>query len=176
MIQRLLLTTMIALGAFTSAAQTGKDFPSLSGETLDGQTITIPYKGPLFTLVGMAYSTKAEEALRGWYAPIYDKFIAKRGIMDDQYNVQVYFVPMYIGLKQAAYESTLKELRRSNRQDLFPHILFYRGELEPYGNSLSMKDKQMPYFFLLNAQGQIIWHGSGNFTEKKMDELVEALD
>lgn len=124
----------------------------------------------------MAYSSKVEEDLSSWYEPIYDKFVAKRGMFDKDYDVNLYFVPMYIGLKQAAYESTLKELKKSNRKDLFPYILFYKGSLEPYDTELKMSDKKQPYFFILDEQGKIIYSTSGVFTDKKMDEIEEVLN
>lgn len=153
----------------------GSVFPALSGETLEGKNVSLPADvAGKKTLVGMAYSAKAEEALMTWYQPVYDKFIAKLGMFDKDYDVNLYFIPMYIGLKQAAYESTKKKLRESNRKDLFPYILFYKGELSPYDAVLGLKDKNQPYFFVLDEKGKVIYHTTGNFTETKMEE-IEAL-
>ena len=154
----------------------GKQFPQLTGETLSGKTITLPkdVQGKK-TLIGMAYSAKAEEALNTWYQPVYDKFIAKLGMFDKDYDVSLYFIPMYIGLKQAAYESTLKELKKSSRKDLFPYILFYRGELSPYDTELQLKDKALPYFFILDENGKILYSTRGEFTERKMEEIEQVL-
>lgn len=166
----------IACLAF-SPVQKGKQFPTLNGETLEGKSVTLPdaAKGKK-TLIGMAYSQKAEEALNTWYQPVYDKFIAKRGMFDKDYDVNLYFVPMYIGLKQAAYEASLKELKKSSRKDLFPYILFYKGELSPYDKELKMTDKTEAYFFLLDEKGKVIYSTTGKYSDKKMDELEELLD
>jgi len=160
-----------------SPIQKGKQFPELSGETLDGKNITLPgaAKGKK-TLIGMAYSAKAEEALNSWYQPVYDKFIAKLGMFDKGYDINLYFVPMYVGLKQAAYEASLKELKKSSRKDLFPYILFYKGELEPYGSSLKMDDKAEAYFFVLDEQGKIIYSTTGMYNDSKMEEIEALLD
>ena len=77
-------------------------FPSMSGETLDGKKVTIPLvNSGKMTLVGLAYGSNAQEALVTWYEPVYDKFVAKVGMFDKQYDINLYFVPMFVGLKQA---------------------------------------------------------------------------
>lgn len=165
------------LFALFSGAQKGKLFPELNGETLDGASKSIPeaVMGKL-TIVGMAYSGKSEDALKTWYNPMYDKFVLKRGIFDHTFDVNLVFVPMYIGLKQAAYEPTLKDLKSSNRKDLYPYLLFYKGELEPYGSILGLTDKNSPYFFVLDQDGKIVHTFSGIFTEAKMEAIEAVLD
>ncbi|MCC6600960.1 MAG: hypothetical protein IT223_09840 [Crocinitomicaceae bacterium] len=157
-------------------AQKGTPFPDLTGETLENKTLSIPSdtRGKM-TLVGMAFSKKSEEALKSWYQPVYDKFIAKLGMFDGDYDIRVLFVPMYIGLKQTAYQSTLKELRQTHRQDLFPYILFYKGELEPYGSKLGLSDKSLPYFFLLDENGRVLYATSGFYNDQKMEEIEELI-
>lgn len=154
-----------------------KEFPALSGLTLEENTISIPEdsRGKL-TMIGMAYSRKAEEMLKTWYTPMYDKFVLKRGIFDHLYDVNLYFIPMYTGVKKAAYGKTVKKLKESNRKDLFPYILFYKGSLEPYLSELKMDNKNLPYFFLLDEQGKIVYNAKGLFNESKMEKIEEILD
>jgi hypothetical protein len=158
-------------------AQTGKLFPTLSGEILEGGTGTVPedYKGKI-TLIGMAWSKKAEDALASWYAPLYDKFVLKRGIMDADYDVRLCLIPMYVGLKQAAYAQTLNDLKASNRKDLYPYILFYKGPIEPYDSKLGLIEKNIPYFFLLDKDGIIRYTSSGVFTESKLEKMEEVIN
>jgi ATP10 protein len=166
-----ILACMCALGV---NAQTV--FPALTGELLNGNSVTLPLKNGKYTLVGMAYSTKAEEDLRTWYQPVVDAFIAKGGLRMSDVDINVFFVPMYIGLKQAAYESTMQQLQKENRTDLFPYILFYKGTLEPFDKVLSMKDKHLPYFFLLDPQGRVVWHASGPCTEQHIDDISSRIE
>jgi len=158
-------------------AQTGKVFPTLTGETPNGKTVTIPAdtKGKV-TILGVAYAKKAEETLNTWYTPFYDKFVLKRGIFDKNYDVNLYFVPMFSGLKQVTYDAHLKELKDSKRTDLFPHLLFYKGEIDSYVSALEMSDKNHPYFFILDADGKIRYSTFGLFTEQKMEKIEEILD
>jgi len=171
------LFIVFTLFSFSRYSPDGKVFPELTGEMLTGSAKSIPTdtKGKM-TFVGMAYSSKSEDVLKTWYEPVYDKFVLKRGMFDKKYDVNLMLVPMYIGLKKAAYEATMKELKESNRKDLFPYILFYKGELEPYGSTLEMKDKALPYFFLLDENGKIVYSTSGVYTESKMERIEEVLD
>ena len=151
-------------------------FPELTGETLNGMEVNIPSDtSDKLTLIGMAYSKKSEGSLKSWFTPLYDKFILKRGIFDADYNLNLYFIPMFSGLKKAAYESTLKRLKASNRKDLFNNILFYKGDLEPYKTDLNLKEKEKPYLFLLNKYGEVVHKMEGKFTESKLESLEEAI-
>lgn len=154
----------------------GKKFPAISGEGLDGKKISLPADcAGKKTLIGMAYSAKAQDALLSWYEPMFDKFVSKVGMFDYQYDVNLFFIPMFIGLKQSLYDATLKDLKSQNRKDLYPYVLFYKGELTPYEESLSMKDKNMPYLFVLNENGEIIHSTTGTFSESKMEAIEEVL-
>lgn len=169
----LFLMAVVTTLSFTS----GKVFPTISGETLDHNTLTLPKDcSGKKTIIGMAYSEKAQEAMLTWYEPAFEKFVAKVGMFDYQYDVNLYFIPMFIGLKQSLYESTLKKLRAENRKDLYPYVLFYKGELEPYESALNMKEKSMPYLFVLNEQGQIIHSVTGEYSEKKMEAIEAVLE
>lgn len=169
----LLFVAIAAMLSFTI----GNPFPSISGETLDNKTRSLPADclGKK-TIIGMAYSEKAQESMLTWYEPAFEKFVAKVGMFDYQYDVNLYFIPMFIGLKQSLYESTLKKLRAENRKDLYPYVIFYKGELEPYASTLNMKDKSLSYLFVLDEKGNIIHSVTGEFTEKKMEAIEAALE
>ncbi len=158
-------------------AQTGVIFPDISGEYLNGQQTTLPdAPRAKYLILGLAYSKKAEDDLRSWYQPMYDSFVLKRGIMDSMYDVDLCFVPMFTGMKKAAYETAMNQLRKENRSDLHPYILFYKGELEPYASILKMNDKAVPFLFVVDLNGRIVYSTSGAFTERKKEQLEEALD
>jgi hypothetical protein len=172
-----LLLSIFLVSALQSVGQVGSQFPSVSGETLDERTLSIPSdtKGKM-TIVGLAYAKKAEETLTSWYTPFYDKFVLKRGVFDHKYDVNLYFIPMYSGIKKAAYSANLKELRESSRKDLFPHLIFYKGEVDSYIKALKMDDKDKPYFFVLDQNGTIRYATSGLYNESKMEKIEDILD
>lgn len=111
----ILLTFAVGCFAFAVHAQTGSEFPELTGETLSEEVLTIPTdtRGK-YTLVGLASSEKAEEFLRGWYEPVYNKFIAKTGMFDDMFDVNVFFVPMFSGSKKIGKGKVMKKIGRAH--------------------------------------------------------------
>lgn len=158
-------------------AQTGKVFPSLSGETLSEQMLTIPEdtRGK-FTLVGMASSEKAEEFLRGWYEPVYNKFIAKTGMFDDQFDVHVFFVPMFSGRHKLGKNKVMSSMKKESKSDeLFPHVLFYEGDLKVYEDELKMEKKDLPYIFLIDPEGKVAYATSGYYNDRKMEAIDDIL-
>ncbi|MCB0761294.1 MAG: hypothetical protein KDC12_07185 [Flavobacteriales bacterium] len=172
-----LLVLFFATVVGATSAQEGNEFPELTGETLQETTFTIPVdtKGKI-TIIGMAYSAKAESTLKTWYTPMHDKFVLKRGIFDELYDVNLFFIPMYTDVKKVAYDATLEKLKESNRTDLFPYILFYKGEKEPYVSELEMDNKNLPYFFVLDENGVVLYATQGLYSEEKMEKIEEILD
>ena len=170
----LFLTILFSTDTF---AQLNKIFPVMRCETADRKTVNLPEdtKGK-YTFIGMAYSEKAEENLRSWYQPIYNKFIAKTGLMDSDYDVNICFVPMFTGGKKALKNSAIAELIKSDNAELHPYILFYAGELEFYNTNLSLIEKDKPYFFLLDKNGIVIFLEKGQFSEGKLERVEELIN
>lgn len=161
------------LAAF-STMQEKKVFPDLSGETLEDKPVHIPadLKGK-FSIIGLAYSDKAEKDLRTWLNPIYNKFVEKSSMFN--YDVNLYFIPMFTGARQASMNYAKKELKEGTTKQFFSNILCYRGELKKYKDELQMKEKDKPYFFVLDKEGKIIYATSGNCTDSKMEEMESKL-
>lgn len=175
MIKLLSITSLLCL--LFIASPKGKTFSELQGEKLTGEQVSIPKDiGDKVSIVGMAYSKKSEATLKTWYQPMFDKFVLKRGIFDAQYDVNLLFIPMFTGSKKAAYNVSMKQMKESNREDLYPYLLFYKGDLEPYVSELEMDNKELPYLFILDENGSILYSTKGLFNEKKMEEIEAVLD
>ena len=172
----ILLTAALSAMAL-SDPPVGTQFPELKAETLDNKTITFPTdtKGKS-TLICMAYSAEAETDLRTWYEPTYDKFIAKTGLMDDVYDVNVYFIPMFTGVKAIGADKAKEDMKKTVQEDLQPHVVVYRGDLDAYKEPLKMDDKTKPYIYVLDKDGKIVFVTSGAYTEDKMDEIDEYIE
>ncbi len=177
------LLLLIFTGLFTihiSQAQVvGALFPALEGETVEDKIITIPNdtKGK-YTLIGMAYSQKSEEDLNTWMKPAYSTFINKaEGLFSSfGYDVNLYFIPMYTGIKAAASGAGKNQVRNKVDSRLHPHILFYKGQLKPYKDALDFEKKNVPYFFVLDKNGKIIYATSGKYTDKKLEDIENLLE
>lgn len=151
-------------------------FPELSGETVEGRPVTLPLKNAKArTIVGIAYGKAAGPLLEEWYGPAYLRFVAKHGLFAGAYDVDVFFVPLFVGANKAAYEPSMRKFRKSASPEVVDLVVFAKGELEPLQAALGLKNKDVPYFFVLDAQGNIIHRTEGAFTDAKLDIIEEVL-
>lgn len=168
----------VLLFSYQLQAQVGKPFPLLYGETLEGKVIELPIqtKGK-FTLLGLAYSKGAESELLTWYQPIYSTFIEKPkpGLFNESYDVNMYFVPMFTGVNQAASNTAKKKMKEGVDPVLHPYIMFYKGELAAYKESLNFEKRDTPYFFVLDKNGNIIHAFTGKYSAEKLAKIEELI-
>jgi hypothetical protein len=170
---------MISFSETTVAQVIGKLFPAMTAETVDDESITLPesVKGK-YTLVGLAYSKKSESELNSWFQPVFTKFIQKtNGLFSGfSYDVNVYFVPMFTGVNAAATGTAKRKAAKSIDPQLLPYILFYKGELKTYKHALDFEKRDIPYFFVLDPDGKIVYATSGKYSDAKMEEIEENLE
>jgi hypothetical protein len=172
---------LITLATFSSVsfieAPVGTVFPDLKAESLTDKIINVPAdtKGKS-TIICMSYSDEAEKDLRTWFEPAYDKFIAKTELMSDAYDVNLYFIPMFTGTKEAAAAGAKKHMKETVQDDIQPHIIIYKGSMDAYKEKLKMDDKKKPYIFVLDKEGKIVYATSGAYTEDKMDEIDDKIE
>jgi len=177
--KKMMLLFSALLLAASAFAQVGKMFPSMEAETVEDRKVALPgdVKGK-YTLLGLAYSKKSEDELNSWYQPVFEKFIQKTsGVLSDfSYAVNVYFVPMFTGVNAAATGTAKRKAIKNVDPQLLPYILFYRGELKPYKEALDFEKKDIPYFFVLDGDGKIIFATSGKYSADKMDKIEAVLE
>lgn len=169
----------LAASSLSFAQVVGKMFPDMTAETVEDKKVNLPTetKGK-YTLLGLAYSKKSEDELNSWFNPIFSKFIQKtNGLMSGfGYDVNVYFVPMFTGVNAAATGTAKKKAIKNVDPQLLPYILFYKGELKTYKEALDFEKKDVPYFFVLDATGKIVYATSGKFSQEKLDEIEESIE
>jgi hypothetical protein len=176
----LIFLSVLFTTSFASQAQViGKTFPDMEAENVEDKKVMLPKDvAGKYTLLGLAYSKKSEDELNTWFQPVFQKFIQKTtGLMSGfGYDVNVYFVPMFTGVNAAATGTAKRKAIKNIDPQLLPFILFYKGDLKPYKESLDFEKKDVPYFFVLDATGKILYTTSGKFTEDKMDHIEEVLE
>ena len=59
---------------------------------------------------------------------------------------------------------------------LHDFVLFYKGELKKYKSSLGLEKRDVPYFFVLDPEGNLVLSISGGYTDFKMEEIETILD
>lgn len=179
--KKLVLSIVVLAFAHNLSAQViGKMFPDMEAETVEDKKVSLPgdVKGK-HTLLGLAYSKKSEDELNSWFSPVFSKFIQKTngGLMAGMgYDVNVYFVPMFTGINAAATGTAKKKAIKNIDPQLLPYILFYKGELKTYKEALDFEKKDIPYFFVLDPEGKIVYATSGKYSEDKMDAVEEHLE
>ena len=173
----LMFATVLTLSAV--AQVTGKMFPAMEVETVEDKKVNLPQdvKGK-YTLLGLAYSKKSEDELNSWFQPVFEKYIQKtKGLLAGfTYDVNVYFVPMFTGINAAATGTAKRKALKNIDPQLLPYVLFYKGELKPYKETLEFDKKDVPYFFVLDPTGKIVHATIGKYTEDKMDEIEGVIE
>jgi hypothetical protein len=150
-------------------------FPSIEVEKLSGKEVLLPsdLDSP-YSLVGLALSKKAEEDLRTWQNPVYNKFIAKTGLMDEMFNVDVLFIPVFTGANKMAKGKVIKKLKENNESLVFDNLYIYSGSKEPF-SEIGVDENSEPYFLLMDKAGKILWRAAGTFRQSHLDEIEEIL-
>jgi hypothetical protein len=168
----MLITMLVAV---TLSLRAQGSFPSVTTETIEGGTVNVPdaFEGS-FALIGVGTGKKAEDELRTWQVPVYNKFIAKTGLMDNMYDVKVCFLPLFTGGMKMAKNQVVKKLEENNEKLVLDHVYVYSGERDPFLD-IGIDDKKQPYFYLLNPTGEIVWEGKGAFKQTYFDRIEEIL-
>ncbi len=177
--KKLVITFSLLVVGQLCFGQVGTKFPVLDGESLVHGKVKIPrdIKGK-HTLVGLAFSKKSEKHLNGWFNPIYQHLIKKPeagSLFAFSYDVNVYFIPMLTGAKRPAYKSVMKKVEQEVDKVLHPNILFYQGTLNEYKDALNIQDKNIPYVYLLDAEGTIVYMTKGYYSQGKLQKIIDQL-
>lgn len=155
--------------------QLKEKFPTVETEKVSGEVVEIPsaFAGK-FILIGVGTSKKAEEQLQTWQNPLYRKFVAKTGFMDDMFNVELCFLPLFTGASKLAKDKVIKKLKENNEDLVIDNVYVYAGKREPF-TEIGIDDRTEPYFFLLDKSGTIVWTATGGFKQKYFDQIEEIL-
>lgn len=170
---RTILVTCLLIAQGASAQQ---QFPTIQGETADGTAVQLPLSKPKeYTIIGLAYSQRAQPDLEEWFEPAYLRFVAKHGLFAGAYDCDVFFVPLFTGLNKVAYEPSMRKFRKSASPEIVDHVVFSKADVEALKGPLGLTDKDAPYFFVLDRTGHIVYHTQGAFTEEKLEAIEEVL-
>ena len=167
------LSLFLVLPLFSFA----QSFPSLEIDHLDGTKESLPKdtKGK-FTIIGIAFSQKAQKELESWIVPVYDNFITKEGLASMVYDVNPRLVLMFTGAKKAVVEKAKKKLSAGVDEEFKSKIGLWEGDFSTVKSDLSIQNKNTFYLFVLDKEGTIIHKESGMHTEKKMEKIGNLVE
>lgn len=174
---------LLAVAFSPKAGVIGTIFPEMICENYDGKAVNIPVdtKGK-YTLLAVAFSTAAEDDLKTWIDPIYNKFIgkvdaSKADVFDVSidYDVNLYFIPMFTGFNQLASSNSKEKIKSKTDKELYPYLLFYDGG-KTYKDELDFKKRDTPYFFVLDKTGKVMYTTSGKYDDTKLEKILDIIE
>ena len=173
---KIIIPLMCMLIVVPGYAQVGEKFPEIETELLTNDKVVLPQTDDgKYTLVGLAWSKKAEDDLNGWLQPVYDMFINQNTFIPVDYNVNIYFMSVFSGVNKSAYNSVKTKVKEALDPELIPHVLFYKGDFDEYRKKLKLKDKSVPYFFVVDENGKIVHATSGKYSDKKLSKMEDLV-
>ena len=162
---------------FCCQVAVGQTIPTFSGSTAEDKVLTIPEvsKGK-YALICFASSKKAQADLESWLNPVYNRYIAKTGFMDDMFDVDVFFVPIFSGAEGTMQATIKRRFIETAQKDVWPHLVFAEKGLKETLAPLKMDNESVPYFFFLDKDGKIVYRTSGAFSEEKFDAIDDLVE
>jgi predicted transcriptional regulator len=67
-------------------------------------------------------------------------------------------------------------MREGIDEKLHPHVMVYSGSMSDYDDILGLEDKELPYFFVLDKEGKIIYATDGKASNKKLNDIDELVN
>ena len=179
MLRKLLLFLLIYI-LFGFTQDSGHFFPEIQCGTLDGKTMSFPtsLRGK-YSILGFSMSNQAEESLKTWFKPVFYSFIykpKKEVLFRTSYDVNLYFVSMYSESNNSGYSKAKAKYNVGLDKKLKPYILMFQGDMKSIQRKLAANSCSVPYIFLLNQKGEIVYQTQGNFSESKMMKIEDILD
>lgn len=159
------------------SAQSGKDFPSVSGHTLDDTRLIVPQLNEKYSIVAIAFNRDAEDLLKQWLNPLYGAFIKKEKgesqfDMAELFDVNFVFIPLISGFKKIE-----ADFKANTDKGFWPYIMdTEKTDIKNVQKALGIENTKIPYFYVLDKLGKIVAIQSGKYNEAKLDALEEAIE
>ncbi|MEQ9426473.1 MAG: hypothetical protein RJQ09_18770 [Cyclobacteriaceae bacterium] len=176
---KLLAHFFLVFGSTSIALGQVADFPTISGQNLVDQEVTLPTSNDKVTLIALAYSKKSDEYLKDWLQPVYQNFInppKSSFIPMEPYDVNIYFVALLKGIAKTAKGKVESGLNKNLDPEYHPYTLISTDDFKPLKDALKFGRKDYPYFFVVDKAGKIVYRTEGIYTTAKMQEIVNKVD
>ena len=173
MIKRILRTCMLLFTGLGTACSTsypnqnpvGKVFPTVTGETLEKTSVTLPtaYEGaPALYMVGYVQNTQFD--LDRWTI----------GLLQGKFPCRIIEIPAIPGLVPSMISGTIDDGMRSGipRKDWASVVTLYGGAAEPVARFTGNSNPRNGRIMLIDAKGEVVWFWDQGFSAKRLLELI----
>lgn len=158
----------------------GKLITAMDCHSLSGKELSFPscLKGK-YSILGFAMTTQAGQSMQTWFKPVFYNFIYKPEkdvLFRTEYDVNLYFVAMFSESNNSGYLKAKTKLNEGLDTKLKPYVLMYKGDVKTAQKTLGIKSSSVPYIYVLNSEGRVVYKTQGAFTESKMMAIENVLD
>lgn len=166
----------VVLSAYNVAAPV---FPKVTCTNLKDKQVVLPtdYAGKR-TVVALMLSTKADKQMQKWAQPLYNALVADAagGLMGGSiYNANLCFVGAVKGLAKLALPELIKKAKQEVNGKYHANFMYTDTDVNALMQSLSITDKDIPHFIVLESDGTVLHKESGEFNDDKLNEITGAL-
>ena len=82
---------------------------------------------------------------------------------------------MFTGFNKLASSSSKDKIKSKTDKELWPYLLFYDGG-KTYKDELDFKKRDIPYFFVLDKTGKVVYTTSGKYDDNKLEKIVDIFE
>ncbi len=145
---------------------TGETFPSVAGESLDGDSVALPLAEPSVLLVG--YVQKAQFDADRWLI----------GLLQATPKARIFEVPAAAGMIPRLISGTIDAGMRSGipSEDWASVVTLYGSSADAVVEFTGNEKPRNMRVFLLDADGKVVWFHDRGFSASKLLELGEVAD
>ena len=166
-----------AIFCFFTLYLTAQSFPKVSTVSLEGKQVDLPHaNSSKLSVVGLAFSQKAQDDLNSWLNPIYTQFIDKSGFNSMVYDVNVELLIAFTGTAKAARKKAEKKLNEATDKGFKSHVLLWSGDFDTFSDKLGLKSKKDFCLLVIDQTGKVYYQTDGRYTEKKMETLAAIVE
>ena len=92
------------------------------------------------------------------------------------YDPNVYLILMFTGVNSIAANKAKEKINEGTDESLKDNVVIYKGKMEDYRKKLKMKDRKVPYFFVLDREGEVIYETQGGYQYHILEKVGEMIE
>lgn len=155
------------------------NFPTIQCTNLKDKQVTLPADvAGKRTVIALMLSTKADKQMQRWAQPLYNSLMADGigGMMGgNMYNANLCFVGAVRGIAKIALPEMIKKARKEVDTKYHTNFMYTEGDIDGLTKALNIADRSIPHFIVIETDGKVLHHASGEYTDAKLNDITGAL-